>query len=113
MPLAIVVLLRRRGVSLQASIDADVVRVLPLSIRRHYDVVGRALIIAVLIHLLLLHEAQLVLYELASVVLQRVGPDQVQLLLLLLRRQAQLLELRAVCRAHRWPLGAGKHRGRG
>lgn len=113
LPQAIVVLLCWRDVSLHASVDADLIRVLPLSIRRHDDIVGRALVVAALIHLLLLHEAQLVLYELAPVGLQRVSPDQVQLLLLLLWRQAQLLELRPVRRAHRWALGAGQHRRRG
>ena len=87
-----------------------------ISVRCQYDVIRGALVVAVvLIELLLLHHTQLVLYEFGAIALQRIGPDQVQLLLFLLRRQAhlRLLVRRTVGGAHRWSLGAREDRGRG
>lgn len=97
----------RRDVSFEPTIDTDVIRVLPLAIGHQHDIVGRRLVVAVdLVRLLLLHQAQLVLYEFAAIALQGVGPDQVELLLLLLRRQAHLLVLCGAAGAHHWSLRA-------
>lgn len=56
LPLTVIILLRSwRDVSLQASIDTDVIWVLPLAVGHQHDVISRRLVVAVLVHLLLLH----------------------------------------------------------